>query len=251
MVSAATTGFGCLLKLGDGGVGAGARAAVEWGTVNTKIRIQWKVAGTAGNGKNVTCVVSGSSWVKTAIDNTQVSFTAPTTATVSMVAAWLYQQANFDTYWDADWGATPGDGTGTISARTVTATSGGTDGTEVFTTVAEVKNIAGPNLSAGIIDVTNMDSASNTREFVSSLVDPGEITFDINLLGGSAQHKSLMTILQARTKKNWRLYFTDAVPSYLAFQGYITGMGFNAGIEDILSASCSIKVTGTPTWNQI
>jgi hypothetical protein len=251
MVSAATSGFGSLLKMGDGGVGAGAIAAVEWGTTTGKIRIKWKYAGTAGNGKNITVALAGARSVTT-LDSTAVSVTGLNAAeTVSTFIAWLYQQTNFDTYWNADWGATPGDGTGALTARTVTATSGGTDGTEVFTTIAEVKSISGPNLSAGVTDITNMDSASNTREFLSTLIDPGELTFDINLLGGSAQHKSIMTTLQARTKKNWKLYFTDSIPSYLSFAAYIVGMNFSAGIEDVLGASISLKITGTPTWTQI
>lgn len=250
MTSSATQGFGVKLKIGDGGVGAGVKAFVTWGSANTSIRIKRKTAGTAGNGKNITVVSSGASFVKTAIDNTQVSITVPTTATVAMVCAWLYQQTDFDTYWDADYNAV-GDGTGVCPARTVTPTASGTDGAEVFTEIAEVKSVSGPELSMGVIDVTNMQSTNNTREFIPSLIDPGEVSFDVNLLGASATQKALKTDMEARTKRNFQLIFTDANGSYLAFSGYIVGFGFSASIEEALSASLRVKVTSTPTWTQL
>jgi len=167
-----------------------------------------------------------------------------------MVCAWLYQQTEFDTYWDADYNAV-GDGTGLCAARTITPTAGGTDGTEVFTEIAEVKSVSGPELGMGIIDVTNMQSPNNTREFLPSLIDPGEVSFDINLLGGSVAHKALKTDMEARTRRNFQLVFTDANGSYLAFAGYLVGFGFSASIEEALSASLRIKVTSTPTWTQL
>jgi len=244
--SLATSGFGCLLKRGDGGVGAGTKASVEWGSGNAKIRIKWKSAGLAGNGKNITVVVSGSSFVNTAIDSTQVSITAPTTATVAQVIAYLYSIAAFDTYWDADYGATPGDGSGTITARTVTATAGGTDGTEAFTTVAEVKSISGPNTQTSIIDITHMQSDNNTREFLPTLIDPGEMSFVINFLPNSSGHQGLRTDQKNRTKRNWKLVFTDSAATTYSLAGYITGFGITAEIENALQANCTVKLTAWP-----
>lgn len=247
-MTAATTGFGVLLKRGDGGVGAGTKANVEWGSSNQKIRIKWKSAGVAGNGKNITVVVSGASFVNTAIDNTQVSITAPTTATVAQTIAYLYSIAAFDQYWDADYGATPGDGSGTITARTVTATAGGTDGAEVFTTIAEVKSISGPNMRAGVTDVTNMDSASNTREFLSTLIDPGDVSFQVNLLPGNAQQTGLRSDLTNRTRRNFQLVLTSSPAVTVAFGGFVTGFDITSQMEEALLAAVTIKVTSVPVW---
>lgn len=241
--SVATSGFGCILKKGDGGVGAGTKAAVEWGTSNQKIRIKAKTAGLAGNGKNITVVVSGASFINTAVDATQVSITAPTTATVAQVVAYLYSIAAFDQYWDADYGATPGDGSGTITARTVTATSGGTDGAEVFTNVAEVKSIQGPNTQTQVIDVTHMESDNATREFLPTLIDPGELSFNVNFLPGNVTHTGLRTDQKNRTKRNWKLLFTNAAATTYSFAGYVTGVNITAEIEGVLQGAISIKLT--------
>lgn len=246
--SEATSGFGTLLKRGDGGVGAGVAAFVEWGTSNQKIRIKWHEAGTEGNGKNITVVVSGSSFVKTTLTENAISITAPTSATVAQVIAYLYADETFQEFWDADYGATPGDGSGTITARTVTPTASGTNGTEVFTTIGEVKTISGPNMSAGVIDVTNMDSQDNTREFITSLVDPGELSFTVNFLPGNAQHQEIITDITERTRRNYQLVWTDVDGTTWNFAGIVTGFQPSSGIEEALTASVTIKVTGFPTW---
>lgn len=246
-VTQGTSGFGTLLKRGDGGVGAGTKAAVEWGSGNAKIRIKWKVAGTAGNGKNITVVVSGSSYVYTTISSTAVSITVPTTATVSDVIANLYQQATFDQYWDADFGASPGDGSGTITARTVTATSGGTNGTEVFTTIAEVVSINGPGQKLDLIDATHMESPNAFREYIPSLLDGGEVSFDVNFLPGNANQAGLRTDLTSRTKRNFQLVWTDSAPTTYSFAGYVTAFEPSAKIDDKLMASVTVKITSDIT----
>lgn len=241
--SEATSGFGCLLKKGDGGVGAGVQAFVEWGTSTAKIRIKRKVAGTAGNGKNVTVAVTGSSFIATTISDSAVSITAPTSATVAQVIAFLYQQSGFSTYWDADYGASPGDGTGTITARTVTATASGTDGTEVFTNVAEVKSISGPNTQTATVDTTHMESPDNTREFLPTLIDPGDLSFNVNFLPGNATHQGLRADQKARTRRNWKLVFTDAAATTFSMAGYVTGVNITAEIEGVLMGAITLKLT--------
>lgn len=246
--SSATSGFGTLLKRGDGGVGAGVAAFVEWGTSNQKIRIKRAVAGVAGNGKNITVVVSGSTFVKTTLTADAISITAPTTATVAQVVAYLYADETFQQYWDADYGATPGDGSGTITARTVTPTASGTNGTEVFTTVAEVKTVSGPNMSAAVIDITNMDSQNNTREFLTSLIDPGELSFTLNFLPALTGHQDLINDMKNRVRRNFQLVWTDAAATTWSFQGIVTSFQPSSATEEALSASVTVKLTGFPTW---
>ena len=247
VASVATSGFGTLLQRGDGGVGAGAQASVEWGTTNAKIRIKWGVAGTVGNGKNVTVVVSGSSYVYTILTANEISITVPTTATVAQVIANLYQQPVFAANWSADFGATPGDGSGTITARTVTATSGGTNGTEVFTTISEIKSISGPSLKQDLIEVTHMESPSSYREYIASLLDAGEVTFDLNFTNVAAQ-TAVITDLENRTRRNFKMLFTVSTgTATYTFTALVTNFEFNFGIEDAISASVTLKITGSVT----
>ena len=241
--STAITGFNTQLKIGDSGVGAGAKAQVEWGSGSAKIRIKAKSAGTAGNGSNVTVVVSGSSFVTTSITATEVSITAPTTATIAQVVAYLYTNSTFDTYFDADYGATPGDGTGTITAHTVTATSGGTAGTEAFTLIGEVTSVKLSGRNRETIDVTHMLSTGGYREFISSLRDSGTCDFEFNCVPGNA---SLVLIDAARDNDD-PVNFTITWPNaeVYGFAGFVvSGPDISAVVDDKMSGSVSIKITG-------
>lgn len=247
-MTTAYSAYGTLLKRGDGGVGAGAKAAVEWGTTTAKIRIKAKAAGTAGNGKNITVVVSGASFVTTAIDATQVSITAPTTATVAMVIAYLYSNATFDLYYDANYGdSSPGDGTGTITARTVTATSGGTEGTEIFTSIVGLRNISGPNFQIEEIDITNHSSASAYRERLPSFKSGGEVTGDLLYNPADTAHEGLFLDYENRTLRNFQMALTDAGTMTYGFAAYVMGMEVQAPIDNALTVAVKLVITGAVT----
>ncbi len=246
VASVATSGFGTLLAAGDGGVGAGVKAFVEWGTSNQKIRIMWNTAGTAGNGKNITVVVSGSSYVYTTLTSTAISITVPTTATVAQVIANLYQQANFALYWQADFGATPGDGSGTITARTVVPTASGTNGTEVFTNIAEVKSISGPNFQVGFADITHMESPSAVREFLPTLTDPGEISLTCNFLPDNSTHDAMRVDMIARTKRNFTMTMTDTGGATIwSFSGYYSQLQLTTPLDGPAEITIGVKLTST------
>ena len=51
---------------------------------------------------------------------------------------------------------------------------------EMFTTIAEVMNIDGPNLQQETVEVTSHDSTDRWREFIGGLKDGGEISFGLN-----------------------------------------------------------------------
>lgn len=122
---------------------------------------------------------------------------------------------------------------------------------EVFTTVAEVRNITFGPLTTELIDVTNHDSANNHREKIASLRDSGECTFTINYLPDNATHINsaggLLATYVARTARNWTVDWTDPTPTTWAFTGVITSFGVNAPIDDALTADVTIGITAAVT----
>lgn len=123
-------------------------------------------------------------------------------------------------------------------------------GPEVFTTVAEVTDISGPGLSLDTVDVTSHDSTDAWREFIATLKDAGEVTFDINYVPTNATHGATTGLLKAldmRTKKNWRLVFPDTGATTWNFSGFVTGFEPGEPVDDALTASVTIKLTGEPT----
>lgn len=249
--SVATSGFGCLLKRGDGGAGAGVQASRTVGTANQQIVLRAKNAGTAGNSKTVSILVSGNNTAfAISVTANNVTITSATsgagaaTTTVGFAIAQLYLNSTFIENWQATTGA--GDGSGVLVAASSAALTGGTDGGEIFTNIAEVKSISGPNTSSQIIDVTHMESDNSTREFLPSLIDPGEISFNVNWLPTNTSHTGLAADQRLRIRRNFQLVFSNTAATTLAFAGYVTAVGITAEIESVLQGAITIKLTSWP-----
>jgi predicted secreted protein len=242
--SNAIVGNGTLLKVGDGGVGAGVRSFKTWGASNTSIRLLAKLAGTAGNGRSVTVASSGATFVKTSITATVISITVPTTATVAQVIAWLYQDATFSANWDADYNAV-GDGSGVCPAQTVTTTAGGTDGTEVFTTVSEISSLTLSGSTQNEVEVTHMESTGGYREKIPTLKDPGNVDISFSYVPSNTVQKGLILDHGNGTKRNFRIILPDG--SIWSFAAFVASFKFDANVDQKLGGSISLNVTGALT----
>jgi hypothetical protein len=113
---------------------------------------------------------------------------------------------------------------------------------EVFVTIAEVKDISGPGTRLNTEDATNHDSGG-WREPVPTLLEGGEVTFDINYYTGATQ-TSMREDMEARTRRTYQMVLPTTPAETLEFNGYVTNFEYSAPVEGILSASCTIMVTG-------
>ena len=121
---------------------------------------------------------------------------------------------------------------------------------ESFTTVAEVSSIGGPTLSLDPIDVTSHDSTGGWRQFVGGLLDGGEVSLEINYDPVGATHDAstgLIADMVARTLRNFQLVFPDTGNTTWTFAALITAFEPSEPIDDKLSASVTLKVSGQPT----
>ncbi len=255
-VTRGTSGFGTLLKRGDGGVGAGTKASKTFGSANQMLKIFAKRAGVYGNFLTAGVVVAGvSTSFSIVVTSTSVLINAATDgsslsiSTVDHVIAALYANATFNQYFDATAGT--GNGTGVIVAGSADVLAGGAAGAEVFTTIAEVTNLSGPTETLELIEATHMESPGARKEYIPSLLDSGEMTFDLNFLPGDANQNALRDDMNARAKTNYQLVWTDLASTTYAFAGYVTNHGKTSQINDKLSAAVTVKITGditvTPT----
>ena len=250
--TSATSGAGVLLQRGDAGAGSATQASKLFGTVNQQLKILAKVGGVAGNSMQAGIVVAGISTVYSqVITKSSVLINAKTDGSqacltkVGEAIANLYADATFQQYWQAN--QSTGDASGLIVAGASANLTGGVDGGEAFTTIGEVKTLSFSGLQAGTIDVTTMESQNNTREFIPSLIDGGDITFTINFLPGTAGHKQLVTDMRDRVKHNYKVIWPDSLSTPWGMSGYVTNFAPSAGIEDALTASVTIKLVTFPT----
>lgn len=121
--------------------------------------------------------------------------------------------------------------------------------TEVFTTIAEVKDISGPGLSLDTADVTTHDSPGGWEEHIGTVLRSGEISFDIELDPALAGHTGLRSDMIARTARNFELLFPNTGATVWSFTAIVTGFEPSAPVGDDLTASVTLKLTGQPTFS--
>jgi predicted secreted protein len=114
---------------------------------------------------------------------------------------------------------------------------------ETFTTIASVTNIQGPGLSRTTLDVTAHDSPDNHMEFIGGLIDPGEVSIDLNY--DPAVHDTLVADLEDVDPRNYQVVFPNGATWAIA--AIMTGFEPSAPHEDKLTATAGFKVSGKPT----
>lgn len=121
---------------------------------------------------------------------------------------------------------------------------------EQFTTIAELRSISGPSFQADVLDATVHNTPTPWREFISGLLDGGEISLEINFIPTGPTHDGSTGLLHdfvEREQRNYQLVFPDAANTTWTIPGIVTGFEMNADPAEILSASVTIKVNGAPT----
>ena len=123
-------------------------------------------------------------------------------------------------------------------------------GSEAFTAIAEVISISGPSFSRDVVDATHMGSTSGWREFIGGLKSAGEVSFEINYNPAVASHDSsggLIDDIDQTAARNFKLVFPNADTTEWAFSGWMTSFDINIPLEDRMTASCTIALSGVPT----
>lgn len=121
---------------------------------------------------------------------------------------------------------------------------------ESFTTIAEVRDISGPDLSADTEDVTPHDAVDGIEEFIPTILRTGEVTFPVNFVPSHATHADaaggLIHAWRNRTKKNYRLVMSPAIGYTWSFAAYVTGFSPGNPVAGAATADVTLKVTGSP-----
>ncbi|MBX9580478.1 MAG: hypothetical protein K2X87_09235 [Gemmataceae bacterium] len=222
------------------------------GSGNSGLTISWDTPGTVGNGKTCAILVAGANTaLSVTVTTTDVTITSATngssaaTSTVLDILNALYANQTFRDNWRA---RPVGDGTGVIAAAASSALANGVNG-ETFTVLSEVKGVQGPNFQSPVIDVTSFDSA-RVREFISGLVDPGQLTFNCNYVPNAwnAGQQRLFPLIQSGARRTYELQLADLYKITISMQGILTGAGITAELENALNVALTAKITGMPTW---
>lgn len=117
---------------------------------------------------------------------------------------------------------------------------------EVFTKIAQCRDIGGPSESVATIPLTNHDSGGR-KEIIAGLYDGGTVDFDV-VWNEDVSQTAVRTAFQAGTKKNFQLVSQDGETA--DFAAVITGMSKNNPYENgLVDCAISLEVDGLVTFS--
>lgn len=124
-------------------------------------------------------------------------------------------------------------------------------GPEVFTAIAELTNVTTPAFTRATIDATHHTSPGGVREFIANLIDPGEVTLTVNWIPSSPTQDQTTGLLKAAldgVTRNWQLVIPSSPAVTWNFKAFVTAFTGATPMDDKMSASVTMKVSGLPTF---
>ena len=113
--------------------------------------------------------------------------------------------------------------------------------------IGSITSFTPPSPTRDIIDITSSSSLNFAREFMAGLIDYGEASAEMLWDLNSGADLLLSTMLLERNPRTFRGVFTQYTPSRtITFAGFLTGYEQGAPMEDKMTATITMKVTGAP-----
>lgn len=108
--------------------------------------------------------------------------------------------------------------------------------------IAGLLSIGGPATSRDTVDTTSMDNEDGYRDFITGLRDNGTMSFE--LLFAKDQYTGMKEDFESDTPKDYQIFFAQAQAGAIQFQGLVTDFPLTVPLDDKVSMSVTIKVTG-------
>jgi predicted secreted protein len=129
--------------------------------------------------------------------------------------------------------------------------SGGTTGAS-YTNIGQLKKFNFGGLKAEFDDITNLDSPTIFKEWMKTVVDGSDVTFDGVLNPTDTVTQQLLTNISTAGSGAlffWKITTTDS--STFVFTAYVSDFKFGAEYNKAITFSGSLKIVGniTATWS--
>ena len=117
------------------------------------------------------------------------------------------------------------------------------------TEIGQIMSLTGPSISVATIETTDLQDTAKT--FIAGMYDGGEVTFEVaydpdsESSPDSNQHEVTADMLTG-TQGNWKVEWSDGNSIYGV--GLVTSFSATAAIDDKLTASFTVKVSGGVTF---
>lgn len=117
---------------------------------------------------------------------------------------------------------------------------------EGFDEVAKVISIGGPSMARDSVDDTGFDSPDGYREFILGLKDGGEVSVEFKVKD-TTQLDLLTVQLDEDEPGNYKIEWPFSPVITWTFKAGMTGLEFEAPMEDGISGTATFKISGKPT----
>ena len=122
---------------------------------------------------------------------------------------------------------------------------------EIFTAIAEVRDISGPNLSRDFEEVTHQASPAGYTEFLPKLKSGSELQFELAFLPGDPTQDAntgLLADYESGAKRNYKLVFPFTPNKTASFAAFVQSLQPKAPVNAAMTASATLKITGPVSW---
>jgi hypothetical protein len=118
-----------------------------------------------------------------------------------------------------------------------------------YLTIGNILNITGPSSEVGSVETTVLTSTRKTYRF--TIVDPGELTFELDFDPTDTNTHTLLAGLQdAPAMHSWQITYPTTPAKKATVSGFLTKFEPNAGgVEENLTASVTVKLSGPIVWS--
>lgn len=121
---------------------------------------------------------------------------------------------------------------------------------ESFATVAEVRDITPIGVNSDTEEVTHMSSPGGYKEYLPTLLDAGEVSFEVNWDPVAATHgyaTGLLKDAEDQVLRNFQLLLPDPATTTWAFSAYVTAVKPKTTVGGVLRSDITLRPTGQPT----
>lgn len=115
--------------------------------------------------------------------------------------------------------------------------------------LAEVTSISLPNPTTEEVDATHFKSPNRRREYIASLIDDGEGTFEMNFNPGSTTDALIRAALAAGDVRAYKIVIPDSPTGTWEITGSCIVRSYERAvpIDDRMTATMTVRFTGAST----
>jgi len=129
-------------------------------------------------------------------------------------------------------------------------------GGTTYATIAKIRDMSGPSISRTDIEVADRSMTTYYKEYLGGMVDAGGFTFDLTWdpisTASHAQASGTGLLSDFETNQctqaawRWQLDGCGGTATF-TFDGYMNSFEASSPLEDVLTASAGMKISGKPT----